>query len=137
MKKYYLALFFVTLCTIDRLLQGDTRNFTKIPLDRLSETDYKKLNFNSKDDIDKQNTEVIFVKNGTYSIHTKIVLASGKCTFPTKKWNSIKLSFKGKQISAYLNGKQLCSIEDATYSSGLTGFGCGWHTADFDNLSID
>ena len=87
--------------------------------------------------------------NGTYelcktiynnekpSLYQKIVLASGKIIFPLKKWNNVKLTFEGKLISANFNGKILCNIEDTSYESGLAGFGCGWHIADFDNLKID
>ena len=117
-------------------LQDDTHNFVRTPLNRLSEVDYNKLKDKLQAVTDKENTEVIFFKNGTFSVHTKVILASGKCTFPLRKWNNIKLSFKGQQITAYLNGKSLCSVEDATYPSGLAGFGCGWHVADFDNLKI-
>ena len=121
---------------IDRQLQGDTRNFVIIELNRLGEADLAKLK-GIETLNDKTNAEVIFVKNGTYSVHRRIVLASGKTGFPLRKWNRIKLSFEGKQISAYLNGKQLCDVNDASYASGLAGFGCGWHTTDFDNLKIE
>jgi len=121
---------------IDRQLQGDTHNYVKLTLDRLSNMDLEKLK-----DVqgleDKKNTEVVFLKNGKYSVYPKIVLASGKITFPLKKWNQVKLSFKGNQISAYCNGKNLCSVEDDSFQSGLTAFGCGWHIADFDNLKIE
>ena len=122
---------------IDKQLQGDTHNFVKIAVDRLSDDDFNKLKDHLQTVADKKNTEVIFFKNGSFSIHTNVVLASGKCSFPLKKWNNIKLSFHGNQIAAFLNGKQLCSVEDATYPSGLAGFGSGWHVADFDNLRIE
>ena len=122
---------------IDRQLQGDTRNFVRIPVEKLSDNDAEKLKDYFKGVTDKKNTEVIFVTNGSYSIHTKVVLASGQCSFSAKKWHKVKLAFNGKRISAFINGKQLCQVEDDTYASGLTGFGCGWHTTDFDNLKIE
>ena len=121
---------------IDKQLQGDTRNYVMIALDRLSNADFEKLK-GTQDVQDKKTAEIVFLKNGSYSIHQRIVLASGKINFPLKKWNQVKLSFEGNQISAYFNDKPLCSVEDATYLSGMAGFGCGWHIADFDNLKIE
>jgi len=123
---------------IHQLFKEDqSRHFVKIPLEQINKTDMQKMNVDIQQLPDKKNSTVVFRRrNQTYSIHPKIVLAAGKTHFPLKKWNNVKLTFEGETISAYLNGKRVCTATDDTYVSGLAGFGCGWHTADFDNLKV-
>jgi hypothetical protein len=47
------------------------------------------------------------------------------------------LTFNGSSISAAINGTTVASVTDATYASGMAGFGTtGYQTDQFDNLSV-
>jgi hypothetical protein len=46
------------------------------------------------------------------------------------------MTFRGSAISAFLDGKQLAQVSDATHQSGMAGMGTGWNLASFDNFSI-
>lgn len=72
----------------------------------------------------------------SYQIYIQKTLAKGKVNFSTKKWNNLKLKFSDQVITAYVNGKAICTVEDAEYKNGFAGIGSGWHTALFDNLII-
>jgi len=63
-------------------------------------------------------------------------LASGTATFPGGVWHRLAMTFRGSAISAFLDGKQLAQVSDATHQSGMAGMGTGWNLASFDNFSI-
>ncbi|HVV00307.1 MAG TPA: discoidin domain-containing protein, partial [Verrucomicrobiae bacterium] len=74
---------------------------------------------------------------GGWQLHTADgVIASGSSDFALNAWHRIKLAFSGQNIKAYLDGVLLADLEDSTYPSGMAGFGCGWHSADFDNVIV-
>ncbi len=69
---------------------------------------------------------------------TLTTLASGTVTAPgTGTWQHLALTFNGSSISAAINGTTVASVTDATYASGMAGFGTtGYQTDQFDNLSV-
>jgi hypothetical protein len=64
------------------------------------------------------------------------ILASGKTTFSPADWQTIGLRFVGEQITVLTNGVEQGGATDATYDQGMTGFGCDWQAAWFDNFSV-
>jgi hypothetical protein len=76
------------------------------------------------------------VRNNTSD--TLTTLASGTVTAPgTGTWQHLALTFNGSSISAAINGTTVTSVTDATYASGMVGFGTtGYQTDQFDNLSV-
>jgi galactosylceramidase len=64
-------------------------------------------------------------------------LASGRVPFSVNTWHKLKLRFAGATIQAFIDEKQVTEVTDGTYSCGMAGVGCGWHRAQFDNLSIE
>ena len=55
----------------------------------------------------------------------------------TGTWRHLALTFNGRSISAAINGTTVASVTDATYASGMIGFGTsGYQTDQFDNLSV-
>jgi hypothetical protein len=65
-----------------------------------------------------------------------VVLASGRISLSTLKWHRIELSFKGRQIAALLDGKELARVTDSSHTHGMIGLGTGWNSGQFDNLSV-
>ncbi|HME74090.1 MAG TPA: ricin-type beta-trefoil lectin domain protein [Mycobacterium sp.] len=65
-------------------------------------------------------------------------LASGTVTAPgTGTWQHLALTFNGSSISAAINGTTVGTVTDASYASGMVGFGTsGYQTDQFDNLSV-
>jgi lysophospholipase L1-like esterase len=60
----------------------------------------------------------------------------------TNTWHNLKLQFSGTNILALVDGKQILSVGDSTYASGLAGLVTGGegnarNTALFDNLIIN
>jgi hypothetical protein len=74
--------------------------------------------------------------DGSINITWEHPMKKGMINFGLNAWNNLRMKFDGDKISALLNGKKLYEISDTTYSGGMTGFGCGWHCAIFDNLEI-
>ena len=64
------------------------------------------------------------------------VLASGSLTIAPDQWHTLRLSFVGDSIRAWVNNVQVADVTDSSYSSGMAAFGCGWHHAQFDNFAI-
>jgi galactosylceramidase len=64
------------------------------------------------------------------------ILASGFVPLILTDWQTIQLQVKGDLIKAWINQKELVSMNDKTYKKGLAGFGCSFHRVDFDNFSI-
>ena len=63
-------------------------------------------------------------------------ISSGKVPFSADSWHTLRLRFAKTAIKAFVDNKQIADVEDRTFSSGMVGVGCGWHTAQFDNLSV-
>jgi galactosylceramidase len=66
----------------------------------------------------------------------KIPLASGRVPFAPRSWHRLQLHFVADRIAATIDGRDLGTVHDSTYPSGMAGIGCGWHHAQFDNLGI-
>lgn len=77
---------------------------------------------------------------GAWGIYTNgsNTIASGSLgSFGTNTWHNLKLSFVGTTITAYIDGTQVGSATDSTYSVGMIGIGVGgWYVGQFDNLQI-
>lgn len=63
-------------------------------------------------------------------------LDSGKVAVSADKWHSLKLQFSGDTISAFVDGRQVTSVSDTTYTKGYAGIGTGWNHARFDNIKM-
>lgn len=74
--------------------------------------------------------------DGSFYLFRDYVLGSGLTTFKLGEWNTLRIRCRGDRMTGFVNGMSVGSFSDATYSRGLAGFGCGWHTAWFDNLAI-
>jgi hypothetical protein len=74
--------------------------------------------------------------DGSFYLYRDFILGSGMCEFKTGVWNTLRIRCRGDRIMAYVNETPTGAVTDSTYPRGLAGFGCGWHTAWFDNLSI-
>ena len=64
------------------------------------------------------------------------ILAEGKIQKPETSWHNLKIECVADKISAFVDGKLVCGISDATYQRGLAGIGCSFDRAGFDNLKI-
>ncbi len=66
-------------------------------------------------------------------------IASGTTTpLGTNRWHNLALSLNGSTLTARLDGADLGSVNDTTFSSGQPGLGVGGHYgALFDNVRID
>lgn len=63
-------------------------------------------------------------------------IASGQVIFEANRWHSLKLQFKGAEITAWIDGKPVASMTDTTYPKGYAGIGTGWNHARFDNIKM-
>jgi hypothetical protein len=50
--------------------------------------------------------------------------------------HTLELTVDGTSISASVDGTQLFSVSDSTYTAGLAGVGSGYHFAAFDNFAV-
>ncbi len=64
------------------------------------------------------------------------ILAKGSLTFAPKIWHQLRLAMQGSRISGYVDGTQVCNIEDFSHRTGMAGLGCGVHGAQFDNFWV-
>jgi hypothetical protein len=65
------------------------------------------------------------------------VLASGHVTFAERKWHSLSLSLAGGTIRASVDGRQVASVANSAFSSGIPGIEVGgWYRAYFSNLAV-
>ena len=72
------------------------------------------------------------VNNAVTTLRSGTVAALG-----TGRWHTISLSFTGSTIAAAVDGTQVGSLADATWSAGQVGIGTSQgQTAQFDNLSV-
>jgi len=75
--------------------------------------------------------------NGNWEIGTpNRVLAKGKIQNPGNTWHNLKINCAADKISAFVDGKLIQEITDATYQHGLAGIGCSFDRVGFDNLKI-
>lgn len=75
-------------------------------------------------------------KDGTWKLQTKnAVLARGN--IDASKWHNLKLTGKGSNIKAYIDGNMVANIKDNTYSIGAAGYVSGFNFANFDNLDLN
>jgi O-glycosyl hydrolase len=74
--------------------------------------------------------------NGMMSAQTK--LAAGKAAFGVGKWHRVALSFKGDEIAADLDGRELLRVKDTRHTTGMVGLLVApWKMAEFDNVAVD
>lgn len=64
------------------------------------------------------------------------VLATASITFATNVWHQLRLAMVGGRIRGYVDGNQVCDLQDYSYGAGMAGLGSGVHGAQFDNFSI-
>jgi hypothetical protein len=79
---------------------------------------------------------LVVCKNGSYSTFKERVLAAGLLNFPVHRWNNVALHISGNTIIGDVNHLRIFSVIDNSFPYGYAGWGCGWHKASFDNLSI-
>jgi O-glycosyl hydrolase len=66
-----------------------------------------------------------------------VSLASGTAAIDRNEWHRVELSFRGKQISASIDGRPLAKIEDSAHTHGMFALGAGWDHLQFDNVSVE
>ncbi len=64
------------------------------------------------------------------------VLVQGHVAFDPETWHKLKLTFAGPQVTANLDGTDLGSAVDFSYTNGMAGLGTGWNCAEFDNFAV-
>jgi hypothetical protein len=65
-------------------------------------------------------------------------LASGKAEFGIGNWHRVALSFKGDEIFADLDSKELLRVKDSRHTKGQVGLLVApWKMAEFDNFAVD
>lgn len=64
------------------------------------------------------------------------VVASGTVPGLKSGWHTMQLGFRGKEVTAHLDGHLLAAKQDPSHAHGMMGIGTGWGAAQFDNLSI-
>ena len=75
--------------------------------------------------------------NGDWELKSfNIVIAKGSTPFSANNWHNLKLKFKGSNITAFVDQKQVTTVDDKRSSAGLVGLGTGWNFAQFCNLTI-
>jgi hypothetical protein len=87
---------------------------------------------------------ILVGSNGAWSLLKDSVssaptpLSSGSVAAPgLNAWVKLTMTFNGTNVSASIDGIQVASVTDSTYSAGQVGFGvAGWQTAQFSNLSV-
>jgi galactosylceramidase len=68
---------------------------------------------------------------------SETLLARGACgSFAADAWHRIALRFSGERITVIIDGRIAADVADSTFRQGMIGIGCGWHAAEFDNLSV-
>jgi galactosylceramidase len=65
-----------------------------------------------------------------------VTLASGLVALDRNQWHRLELSFRGTQIAASLDGKPLCTAENAAHAHGMFALGTEWGHVQFDNLHV-
>jgi hypothetical protein len=65
-----------------------------------------------------------------------VPMASGSAKIERRRWHRLQLGFRGKQVTASLDGVVLSSVEDSSHAHGMFALGSDWSRIQFDNLSI-
>lgn len=63
-------------------------------------------------------------------------LASGTTRPFGSGWYKLALRFKGGDINASIDGKQIAAIQDTSHKAGMIGIGTDWGGAQFDDLRV-
>jgi hypothetical protein len=71
----------------------------------------------------------------TFFRQPAITLASGTIS-AGKGWRHLELSFRGDEIAARIDGKQVASVRDSTHKAGMFAIGTDWGRAQFDNVKV-
>jgi hypothetical protein len=87
-------------------------------------------------DNDPESLRMMVFFDGTLAVYRDRILASGHTSFLLGQWNRMAMCMEGYRITVMIDDNTLVTVTDPTYTRGLAGFGCGWHEAWFDNLSI-
>lgn len=66
----------------------------------------------------------------------RAVLAEGAVAAPGDGWHQLRLTCRGDEVRAWIDGRPVAEMRDATYPRGLAGLTSGFHPADFDELSV-
>ena len=81
-----------------------------------------------------------FTGNGSADRSGPVVLRSGVFddSFDLSAWHSVKLSMRGANISAAIDGHTVAQLIDSplSFDHGLAGLGSGWNVAWYQNVSI-
>jgi hypothetical protein len=65
------------------------------------------------------------------------VLAAGHVAFAERKWHSLSLSLSGDTIRASVDGRQVASVANSAFRSGIPGIEVGgWYPAYFSDLAV-
>jgi len=70
-----------------------------------------------------------------FSVGYKI-LESGKIPMSAGTWHSFELLANGTSITGWIDGKNLFTAIDSTYSNGWVSVGSDWNFVQFDNFSL-
>ena len=75
--------------------------------------------------------------NGRWELtaYTK-TLAAGTVSFAAERWHKLSLRFNGLSIAAVIDGVEVKTIQDGTFSAGMAGLGSGWNNARYDNFTV-
>ncbi len=83
------------------------------------------------------------VRHDSTTDFTVTLLSGTAAAWPTWTWRTLELALQGASIRARVDGTELGTATDATWTRGLAGIGvdggatgAGWHPVQFDNLHI-
>jgi hypothetical protein len=51
-------------------------------------------------------------------------------------WHTLRLTVHGTTVSGLVDGKQVGSVRDSTFTHGMVAVGSGWHEACFDDFVV-
>ena len=63
-------------------------------------------------------------------------LASGFISLKGKTWHSLVLQTSGSQVKAVINGIEVSTLDDTSFSHGMAGIGSSFTRVDFDNFVV-
>lgn len=91
---------------------------------------------------DKKYYQLAIKSNGTYILNrnnngTWKKLISGTFANSTSQYYNLKMVFNGNQIKVIIDGVELATVSDNTFSSGKVGFRSQNGVAKFDNLRVE